>query len=258
MISFKRLVRRRSEDEGGFALVVVMTMAMVVLLAATVASATAINGADQAKTDSDWNGALAAASAGLQEYIFQVDQGTNYFQYNASNPDPTMTNSAGDNPFKSPTSATGWEPLPGAGAIGAYHWDVVNNTATNGTITLISTGWVGKSTRTVSAVLKQHGYLDYLYLTDEEIIDPILVNQSYQDCGGGSHGSLYHWSGRNDVNCLPVSFKTGDVLQGPVHSNDDLYFNGCPNQHLFETAGRPDGRRKRMSIRRTDVDHFQL
>jgi len=109
--------------------------------------------------------------------------------------------------------------------------------------------------RSIIATLGVGGFLDFLYFTDLETSDPLwYVLSTKGRPTGGSQGDLITWaagtnhcakwwrSGRGDASntwsgqytdstggnlgpiaCTKIQFATGDVLAGPVHSNDDLY-----------------------------------
>ena len=111
-------------------------------------------------------------------------------------------------------------------------------------------GWVNRS---VIATLKRDGFLDFLYFTDYETRDPAWYSlESDGRPTGGSQGDLISWATTNcrkywrngrgngtnqwsgkytdaaggnlgPIGCTQIQFAPGDVLAGPLHTNDDLY-----------------------------------
>jgi hypothetical protein len=109
-------------------------------------------------------------------------------------------------------------------------------------------GWVNRS---IIATLKRDGFLDFLWFTDYETRASAWY--SLETAGrptGGTQGDLITWAGTNckkywrngrdnaswsgkftdsdggnlgPVKCSRIQFAPGDVLAGPVHTNDDLY-----------------------------------
>jgi hypothetical protein len=92
---------------------------------------------------------------------------------------------------------------------------------------VVSTGRVRGVQRTVRASLRRRGFLDYLYLTDYESLDP--QSGYYSDpATAAANCSRYWWAGRPSGTCVRISFVTGDTINGPLHSNDTLSINGSP------------------------------
>ena len=71
------------------------------------------------------------------------------------------------------------------------------------------------------ASIQQQGFINYLYFTDFETIDPLIT--------GASGCSSYLWStaSRNTNNCPSIQFGARDYLAGPIRSNDTLSVCGA-------------------------------
>ncbi len=89
----------------------------------------------------------------------------------------------------------------------------------------------GGAIRTVSLGLRRQGFLDYLWLTDFEITDPVLSGDNASAC------AVHSWEWNSGANkygpydtskCSIVYWSSLSVLNGPVHSNDGLYVCGSP------------------------------
>src|ERR1700694_857406 len=183
--------------------------------------------------DQDFQAALAAAEAGVDDYVNRMDQNQNYYVYDGT---------TGNQPPDGNQAFSTWVRLPGASA---QHISAVNNPsyrytrdishlAQSGLIYLTSSGSSNGATRTVKVGLRRKSFLDYLYSTDYEVADIASYanpNQAKQ------HGcNLHHWepngfTGTNgpDINfCTFIYFIPRDVLNGPTHTNDDYYICGNP------------------------------
>lgn len=200
-------------DEDGLALISVMGIMVVVLLLSGVAFQVAITSHRQSYDFAEYNAALAIADAGLDDYMARLNRIPNYHTiYTEAAP--------GDN-----AALDGWATITGSDGI--YHIDVDASEVTRtGAVTVSSTGRVGEVDRTVETVFRPAGFLDFIYFTEFEIVDPAVTGADPADC------SLYHYVGRDDEDCGGlIRFVTGDTIRGPMHTNDAMMIDGDP---LFE------------------------
>lgn len=232
---FSRRVRTRPDgihDQSGIAMVLAIIVVLLMTLIPLALFQGAIGQLPLARHNQDHESALAAAEAGVDDYLNRLAQNSNYWTYNASNP-PTPANAA----------FTSWVSVAGPSTNGeCFRYNVnTTKTAATGIVYLTSSGKrltnasLGCSSsgviRTVSVGLRRQGFLDYLWLTDYEITDPSLSGANATSCtfrawewNAGS--SKYGPSSIN--NCSIVYWSTLSVLDGPVHSNDGLYVCGSP------------------------------
>jgi hypothetical protein len=217
---------RSRHGEDGVAMVTVMMIVLVLtlLMVATVNYAT--QSEPLSRRDQDWNAALAAAQAGVDDYLYRLQQDDSYYNYSATNP-PTPAN----------TAFTGWRTIPGPANQGQFHYSVsLAQFGSQGVVQLTSTGRVRGVQRTIRAHLRRRGFLDYLYLTDYESLDP--QSGYYGDpATAASQCSRYWWQGRPTNPCVRISFVTGDTINGPLHSNDTISINGSPRFNGESTTG---------------------
>jgi Tfp pilus assembly protein PilX len=221
-----------SHDETGLAMIIAITVVMLMTIIPLAVVQGAIGQLPLARHDQDHESALAAAEAGVDDYLNRLAQNSNYWTYSAVNP-PTPANPA----------FTGWVKVAGPSTNGECFRYTANSskTAATGIVYLTSSGKRLKNStlgcastgviRTVSLGLRRQGFLDYLWLTDYEITDPALSGSDASAC-------TYHaweWNpgaskyGPNDVSaCSVVYWSSLSVLNGPVHSNDGLYACGNP------------------------------
>lgn len=219
--SVARFLRWRA-DETGAALVMVVVMGAVMMMVVTTAVAISVSGLRSAKTSEDWNAALAAAYAGVEEYQNRLANDSTYTKY--GNPASTYSIATGstvaldpNNPAFGAGTAGSWGSVPGSAGKATFRYEIDNSRYTsNGVLTVRSTGRVGAETRTVVADLKQSGFIDFLYFTDYEIQDPTQ--------GGAACTVSYSWVTANS--CTKIQFGSSDVMNGPMHSNDTLRLCG--------------------------------
>lgn len=221
----------RKPDEEGMALAIALIFGMIIMIMAATALSVASSGLKKADTDQDWNGALAAAYAGVQEYQSRLSNDNTYQQYgnpaaafsatsagSLTLPTGTQTNPA-FGVGKSGTWATVAGSTGSAISTATFRYEVDNSQYTNfGTLRLRSTGRVGTTTRTVVADLRQDGFIDYLYFTNYEFQDP---QQTGKPTTGSSSCLKYAYQGRPS-GCGEIAFGGGDVIAGPAHSNDTM------------------------------------
>lgn len=188
----------------------------------------------------DWDAAIAAAYAGVEEYQSRIANDTSYFQYGnpasafsaasvVSLPAGASTNPA----FGIGTSGT-WAAVAGSGGAASFRYEVDNSQYySSGTLRLRSTGLAGGETRTIVADLKQQGFIDFIYFTDYEIQDPQISGASVATC------QQYAWNGRPTTGCSEIAFGNGDVINGPAHSNDTLRICDATFKQLVTTGYSP-------------------
>ncbi|HMO10938.1 MAG TPA: hypothetical protein PKB06_05420, partial [Actinotalea sp.] len=232
-----RLLRPRGGDQG-VALVLVIGSMLVVAMLALTALAYTLNSKDLARMAQDRGGSLAAAEAGIQDYIARLNRNDVYDQtLDCTNPalqgpltGTVYTSGCG----YGPSTAIGWAPVVQGTtdpAAAYFHYALVGRNQAEQTLTIQSTGRVNGRYRTVEAVVGKGGSTDYVYYTDFEDADPSNV-QAYPPagattvaCGSAGYGSArYFYQGRSG--CQEITFIAADRLNGPVFSNDAVLSNG--------------------------------
>lgn len=250
------MMTRFRRDEKGFVLVVVVLSLTFLMLLVTGVMNYAIGSQNISRRDQNWNAALAAAEAGIDDYLFRLNQDGAYWQY--GNPGVAPADYRyGTTPPDGNQAYTTWVPVPGAASEGSFRYDRDKTLLTvDGTIKIISTGRVGNVTRTVAASLRRRNFLDYLYFTNYETKDPAiysippdaytpdqagngptppnnLCNKYYYGAVGQRRdvGTILRNDFAGDTDppaCTEISFSSVDVINGPLHSNDAIRINGTP------------------------------
>ncbi len=161
-----------------------------------------------------WNDAYEAAQAGLSDYLQHLDADSSYTRFTSSSPDPS-------NP-----AFTGWVTVGSTNPTESYEYaPTVLQGQYAGLVGLLVSGRAVtgnlKSIQTISFRIRPASSLNTLYWTNYETLDGRLLGHGSDDCavfqgqnGGPSSGCI-------------VRFAPGDVLDGPVFSNDGFYM--CDN-----------------------------
>lgn len=234
--------------DRGSALLLVIACLSALALFATVALGSAVNALKAADRSSEWNQALSAAEAGVADYLAHLNRDDHYWQ------DVDCTNAALRGPLvQQPntcgwgsSSTPGWRSVPGDAA-STFHYDVDSSTTySTGTIRLVSTGRVGAVTRSIEVRLRRGGFGEFLYYTVYETIDPAdenafgVSNAYAQDvCSRYNWPSLPYVQRRLSSYCYLINFITGDVINGPMHTNDAFQVQGSPRFQGTTTTSNP-------------------
>ena len=250
MNAVMRRLRHEGDDEG-IALVLVIGLGLILSLLIATMITTSIGGLKKSSTDVNSSAAMAAAYAGIEDYQSKLANDNTYEQYGnaastfsnplptAAVPKPTVSKFTGlngnpafgfgsaSNPGAS--TSTSWAVVFGSSGRARYRYEVDNSQYyVSGTIRLRSTGLVGNSVRTEVADLRQNGFINYLYYTDYEVADPALSNTNCVP--------TYDWQKAHSSKCTEIQFAPGDVIKGPVHSNDSLLICGTAFQNTVESG----------------------
>ncbi|MBZ5740020.1 hypothetical protein [Nocardioides mangrovi] len=223
---------RRTRDDG-FAVLVVMAGMTVLMLVLTLVLTYSTQTLRTIRDARDWNQALMAADAGVSDYLARLNADDNYWLTS-----PDCTNTAMRAPQANgacgwgASTAVGWLPVPG-GDGADFHYDVnTSATAVSGTIQLTVTGRDQGETRTVQVRLRRGGFGEFLYYTVYETLDPANEAQfGTNNTTAQTRCSKYYWAGRSSWSgnpCVDINFITGDVIDGPLHSNDSILMSGRP------------------------------
>ncbi|MDJ0337773.1 hypothetical protein [Cryobacterium sp. PH31-O1] len=231
-----RRLAPQAQPERGAALLVVIGIGLVLLTLVATAMTFSVSGSLKATGDQNWNGAMAAAYAGVDEYESRLANDNTYYRFGNSaaafSVGSTLTAPTVANPAFEVGAAGGWARVAGSDGTASFRYEVDNSAySSSGVLRIRSTGRVGTKTRSVVANLRQAGFIDYLYFTMYEIQDPAQSGVTAAGCA-----NTYAWAGRpspagGSTVCSDVAFGGGDVVNGPVHSNDtlrvcDATFNG--------------------------------
>jgi Tfp pilus assembly protein PilX len=238
------MIRVRKDAEDGVVLVTVLLLTMIMLIIVAGTMAYAVGSQQISRRDQDWNAALSAAEAGLDDYLFRLNENDQYYLYSATTAPPD-----GNQAFNT------WVSVPDSGATSVtctasansnipcfrYKTDVTS-LVSQGAIIVTSTGRSRGVTRSIQATLRRKAFIDYLYFTDYETKDPAAYdnNDDYTPAEAQTYCAMRYYEGRDIAgrvdyagdtdtnNCTDISFITGDTVNGPLHSNDAIRICGDP------------------------------
>ncbi len=200
---------RGMHSEAGIALVSVIGLTAVLTLVAVVSISFTLSAQRFSRNHQDWNAALGAAEAGIDDFLARLNRDRQYFERYESDLD-------GDGRNLNP-AIDRWAELPGTSAW--YHYRVDDSEVLQaGTVTLTSTGRVGDETRSIQVRIRPESFFDFIYLTDFEVVDPDISGRS----------GCENYFGSRPTECNEIRFASADVLDGAVHSNDAIQIEGTP------------------------------
>ncbi len=243
-------------------LATVTAMSVVMLLAAVAVAA--VNGDNHiTRRDLDQKRAFEAAKAGIDDYSYHLASNTGYWSECTNVPTPNAVNQQ--------NSTTKRRPVPGGGgaeyaielipATGQSSCDpaTIQSATTSmietgetlpGSFRIRSNGFAGPAKASIVATFKPPSFLDYVYFTQRETLDPVSYGfepgsadalkantQCWLTWQEGRYETpireyyVTNSKGKQELikeYCFKISFATGDKIKGPVHTNDAMAINGTP------------------------------
>jgi hypothetical protein len=247
-----RMTSHRS-DRGFSMFLVIMAMFITAMFVAA-AFAAANGDLPLSGQPRDRKIAYAAAEAGLSFYETHLNADPDYWTNcddvpapNGTEPNPVNLAGAANLRWRNvtPGAAAQYtiEILPSAGnaqCVKGVQSTVLDQST--GTFRIRVTGRATQTSpihRSIIATFKRKGFLDYLWFTDVEDKDPAAMSTQTERtnatnyCESGTPPTpLYRWqrpsSGAPSNACTEIQWITGDVIDGPLHSNDSLLICGAP------------------------------
>lgn len=259
-----RLMKRgRLGSEDGFTMIVAIgAVALVTVL--SVAAFTAVQGElPLTSNDSHQQQAYAAAEAGIQQYLFDLDQDNSFWQRCVPNPANGINYKGQITSTRavpgSSTESYAIELMPAAGQSQYTQCstsDPVDSMiqaspgSGSGSLRIRVTGYSGKAQRTIVAQLRENTFLDYVWFTQYETDDPTVqtIIAGCTPSGGCPNGTSWsttlgraqtqcakYWrNGRGNTafysgtKCDQIFFIDNDDIQGPMHTDDEFAICGTP------------------------------
>ena len=230
-------LRDRLSDERGFSVLLALFVLMIttLLLGATYVALT--NDVQLGRNDLDQQRAYAAAKAGVSQYVYQLNQNPNYWTTCGGYPTPvsgTVPNSTDDGSTETYT----YKPIIATTApSNDQHCDTAaaastmlegNGSNAPGTFRVSFTGHSNNVARTIVAQFKPPSFLDYVYYTDYETLDPAALYNPNTNPSEPTDCAV-HYPGRGNDCGGAINFIPNDVINGPLHSEDTLAVCGTSN-----------------------------
>jgi Tfp pilus assembly protein PilX len=243
------LSARLGRDERGFAMLPVIAALTVSSLLVVGAVSAATGDLPISRESQDRKAAYGAAEAGLNYYLFHLNEDPDYWTKCAGVPDPNPGDPADNSPVNlAGASPRTWRTVPGttsrytiellpapgqANCVAGAGAEGSMLDASTGTFRIRSTGRSGNVTRSIIATFRRKGFLDFLYLTNFETLDPDADSSATTTVASCSKPRSLRPSG-----CTRIVFQDGDQLKGPLHTNDETILTcGVP---IFGRTGETD------------------
>jgi hypothetical protein len=234
---------RPAADQRGFSMWLVIVTMFVTAMFVAGGYAAANNDFSLSGDSRDRKPTFAAAEAGLDFYQFHLNQDPDYWLKCA---DVAAPNETEPSPvWDGQTSAKPWRNVPGSTA--QYYVELMPANGNprcvpNSAATMLDSETAtfkvkvhgrprpdDPSERTMMATFRRTSFLDFLYFTDYETLDPIAYsNQSWANTNCADKVRAQRHS-----DCSEIVFFDDDAIKGPFHSNDTMLTCGRP------TFGRP-------------------
>ena len=187
-------VRERLADERGFTLVIVMSVLAVLLGLSAAAYGVAQGDLRLTKRNTDSKAAYAAAEAGLSDFVSHLNADPAYWTRCDGPVGITQPRARG-------VESTEWVGV-GGGAGQQYTLELLPATgnvcnpadpggtliASDGTFRVRATGRASATSaarRSIVATFRRTGFLDFIYWTDNEALDPVIFSRLYS-CADGN------------------------------------------------------------------------
>jgi type II secretory pathway pseudopilin PulG len=219
--------RRRLAAEDGFTMVLALGVMLVTSMLLTGVFFALQGEVHSGTNDLSAKRAYAAAQAGIQTYLYDLNQNPNYWGTCAND-------------------TVGSTPVPGASDGATYSYAPVyanGNTGctsnminalvdTNtGTIRMTFTGKAGTNpviSRSIVVSFRMNSPLDFLWYTHFEAFDTSIPNMS--GCG------VFYRSGSRPSQCN-IQWFAGDAMKGPMYTDDQYYIASGANPTFGRNAG---------------------
>lgn len=233
-----RGIPRAPRAEQGFTMIVTIGV-MFVTSMLLVAAFTISNGdIAQSRNNTTQKQAYYAALAGLQQYEYQLQANPDFWQTckkvegtaSAETAEHTIVGEPGEHyavtPIVAETAPSGTKEC----STESPFTTMIQSTGTfANTFRVKSVGEVKassghSSTRTIIATFGVTNFLDYVYYTNYETMDPGLYgNTSLASKCEGKYYETWHKEG---LSCEVIQFGAGDEVEGPMHTNDSADVSG--------------------------------
>ena len=199
---------RHTAADDGIALVTVLGVMLVVTALLLTMLAVVLRDATPAREDQDSQAAMAAAQAGVDDYLARLQADSNYATRETDSSNPAMT-------------ADG-RAVPGGLTGATYRYEVLKTSLVSGDGSAVVkvTGEMNGKERSLTTTFRPKGFLDFIYFTDQENQAPRFSGSTNSLC------TKRWWEGRSASPCGEIGFAANDVITGPLHTNDTPALNG--------------------------------
>lgn len=262
----------RREGEAGFTLVTTL-LGLTLASLLTVVAVSAVRGnVNLTSNNLNQQRAYEAAKAGVNDYVYHLHEDNAYWRKctDVEPPNNAVNQEGSTAKRRAVPGMTGAqyaiELLPASTSTysecdpdHAKESMIETTGSMPGTFRIRSTGFAGDSEAAIVATFKPSSFLNYVYFTQLETSDPVTYGYesgSTQAEGVNTQCQKSIRDGRYEAPipgteeirwgkpvagtgryCDTISFKTGDAINGPMHTNDAFVM--CGNPTLGKTANDP-------------------
>ena len=224
MTTRRRRLYLGARAQHGFTMIIALGVMFVTSLL-LVAAFTAVNGDIHVSHEHvTHQQAYYAALSGVQEYEYKLESNSSYWE----NCEPLSSVAEGGARFE--VTLLPAEGQAKCNPANPFETEIESSGAAANTFRILSVGCAGAnnlascqgqsrskvSTRSIVATFKVSGFLDYVYFTQYEDIDPTLNGTNAVNCT-----KYYEEKGvKRAGECQNLIFTTGDSVKGPMHTDD--------------------------------------
>jgi hypothetical protein len=234
------ILRKLRDCQRGFTTVTLMGVLAVGGLLVAAGFAAVDPDISLSREDQDYKQAYGAAESGLQWYLNSLGKDNNYYvRCTTGLPQPTPGQPA---PVNQEWNGTGPDPrvwrtidatekadytvelLPAPGFPACVPNNQYSVVDPNGNMRLRVTGRSRGETRSVIATLRRRNFIDFIYFTVFETLDPAAFSNPAQmeiNCAR-------YREQREGRGCTEIRFADNDDVFGPFHTNDNVLVCGTP------------------------------
>jgi hypothetical protein len=175
------------------------------------------------RVDTTQKQAYYAALAGVQQYEYKLQSNPNFWQ----TCEPLKSNVPEEAGERYEVKILPASSSPGGAACSAanpFNTAIEAEGVLANTFRIKSTGYAGPEKRSLIATFKVTGFLDFIYFTNFETLDPALYGKA--SLAAQCEGKYYSaWKGKYE--CENIEFTNGDSVNGPFHTNDTADVGGA-------------------------------
>ncbi len=229
----------RLGDESGFSMLAVM-LVMIATTTLVIGGFAAANGdLPMSRNSQDRKATYAAAESGVNFYQYHLNSDNDYWTKctNVAKPNATENspvnqkwNWAGADPRKwrnvagSPAQYA-IELLPAKGRTACVEGDQSSMIdPSTGTFSIRVTGRPNASSklrRSIRATFRRRSFLDFLYFTDYETLDPAAYDPTKTPSPSWAAANCEKDRSKRPDDCTEIQFADFDEINGPFHTNDE-------------------------------------
>jgi hypothetical protein len=242
------ITTRRLSGDGGFSLFVVLMVLFTTAIFVAAGYAAAQGDLPLSGDSKDRKQTFAAAEAGVNFYQFHLNQDNDYwlkctdvFAPNVNEQSPVNQEWVGNT-----SDPRHWRNVPGSNAQytlellpapnSGYSSCVKNDGKSmidpvSNVFRVRATGRPYAASplrRSVIATFRRTGFLDFIYYTTYETLDPAAYATASARASAQANCANRPRAQRNSSSCTEIQFAGTDAVNGPLHSNDTLLMCGTP------------------------------